>query len=446
MRVLATMMLGGNIAFLIFLFADCVLKIPFSWENRYNFSVFTLVLHFLPLLYLKDLIFIHYPQLYMKLNLYKLRITPDMPALLSYEGKYYPNRGAIAQGTVFLIVLAVVFIVVLYGVGKGICMKRRIINNFRMPGVREAEHIIGNSARELRIGHVKILQTNTSHRAFTMGAIHPVVVLPVSEDPERNQMMLMHELYHLRQKAALVYFLKNIFLCLYWFNPLSYILARYIEEACEKACDEFVIKDFDMSKKRKYALLLIDEAEKEETDTHIPVIGFSNQYWNIKDRVKCVMSENGKMPKGKTVLLSAVVIGLSSVVPVLACEPIQFQQTSGNMTQERLENYKNTAYVFIPYGDQFDELNEQYGFDSMDVQIQYDRQFIDQYGKIYEIDEKPGNVACQHSYENGQSTEHEKEESGSCVVKYYEAERCISCGKIKRGKLVRTVTNDPCPH
>lgn len=446
MRVLVTMMLGGNIAFLVLLFADGVLKMPFSWESRYNFSVFILILHFLPLLYLKDFVFIHYPQLYMKLNIYKLRITPDMPAVLSYGGKYYPNRGAITQGTVFLIVLVIVFAVVLYCAGKGICMKHRIIKNFRIQGDRDADQAIESSAKMSRISHVKILQTNKSHRAFTMGMIYPVIMLPVSEDQERNQMLLMHELYHLRQKAALVYFLKNIFLCLYWFNPLSYILARYIEEACEKACDEFVIRDFDMEKKRKYALLLIDEAEKEGDDNHIPVIGFSNQYWDIKDRVKCVMSGSGKIPQGKMVLFSAAVIGLSSVIPVLACEPIQLQQTSGNMTQEWLENYKNTAYVFIPYGDQFDELNEQYGFDNMDVQIQYDRQFIDQDGEIYEIVEQSGNAACQHSYKNGQNTEHEKEESGSCVVKYYEAERCMRCGKIEKRKLVRTVTSDPCPH
>lgn len=446
MRVFLTMMLGGNFAFLIFLFLDNILRIPFSWRYRYGISVFALVLHFLPLLCLKDLLFKHYPQLYMKLNLNKLRLTPETPSILIYEGKNYPNRGALIQEGVFLIVLITALSIAVYYASKGICVKYQIIQGGRVSASEKEMQLIEKCARVMKVNHVKVLQTDSVHRAFTMGIIHPVVVLPIREDVEQNQMLLMHELYHLKQRAALVYFLKNISLCIYWFNPLNHVLVKYIEESCEKACDEFVVKNFDITQKRKYAHLLIDEAEKEEMDSKASIISFGNHYRNIKERVDCIMNSNKKKAKKMMLLLSMMMMSASSAIPVLACEPIQYRQESGTISSERLENFKDTTYVFIPYGEEFDELNAHYGFGYADVDVVYDKQFVDQDGNIYEIYDEMGRASCQHSYKSGQSTTHRKNKDGSCIIKYYESKMCTKCGNVVVGKLLRTATNNPCPH
>lgn len=44
---------------------------------------------------------------------------------------------------------------------------------------------------------------------------------------------------------------------MHWFNPLVYYVRREMNKACELACDESVIKKFDMSEMQQYGDTLI---------------------------------------------------------------------------------------------------------------------------------------------------------------------------------------------
>lgn len=74
------------------------------------------------------------------------------------------------------------------------------------------------------------------------GLFHPVVLLPW-EGPEDDRLdyALLHELIHLRRRDI---WLKTLCLwvrCLYWFNPLTHLMARLMDRDMELACDEGVL-------------------------------------------------------------------------------------------------------------------------------------------------------------------------------------------------------------
>ena len=74
------------------------------------------------------------------------------------------------------------------------------------------------------------------------GLFRPVILLPW-EGPEDNGLdyALLHELIHLRRRDIWLKALCLWVRCLYWFNPLTHLMARLLERDMELACDEGVL-------------------------------------------------------------------------------------------------------------------------------------------------------------------------------------------------------------
>ncbi len=92
---------------------------------------------------------------------------------------------------------------------------------------------------------VVLLQSSLVNSAFTWGIIRPRIVLPhsVSEWSSVDlEMVLMHELEHVRRKDALAVLISRIFLALNWVNPLAWIAVRKSVQLREEACDRSVLQ------------------------------------------------------------------------------------------------------------------------------------------------------------------------------------------------------------
>lgn len=79
----------------------------------------------------------------------------------------------------------------------------------------------------------------------TWGVLNPVVLMPAvssSWPMEQCSSALCHELSHVKRKDFLVLLLSRISCCLYWFNPLSWLVFRRLQKEQEKACDEMVLR------------------------------------------------------------------------------------------------------------------------------------------------------------------------------------------------------------
>lgn len=92
-----------------------------------------------------------------------------------------------------------------------------------------------------------------------IGFFHPYIVLPdknISNIDFRYTML--HELAHYRNYDMFYKWLVQITVCLHWFNPIVYLMANEINNACELSCDEAVISKLDYRGKQEYGKTLLN--------------------------------------------------------------------------------------------------------------------------------------------------------------------------------------------
>lgn len=97
----------------------------------------------------------------------------------------------------------------------------------------------------------------------TLGLRHPVIILP-KEDRKLGELSLAlhHELVHIKRKDLYYKWLYQMLLCVHWFNPVLYLVARKINIDCELSCDEAVLGTLTEDGKRAYGNVLLNTAEK----------------------------------------------------------------------------------------------------------------------------------------------------------------------------------------
>ena len=79
---------------------------------------------------------------------------------------------------------------------------------------------------------------------MTGGLWRPVILLPSSAGnwtPDRREVVLAHELVHVRRHDALRQLLGRVAAACYWFHPLGWLAVRLSAVAGERSCDEEVL-------------------------------------------------------------------------------------------------------------------------------------------------------------------------------------------------------------
>lgn len=93
-------------------------------------------------------------------------------------------------------------------------------------------------------GSVALLQSADNLMPVTWGCWHPVVLLPVEADRwplDRQRVVLLHELAHVKRRDCLSQMIARIICALYWFNPLVWLAVRRMCVEREGACDDLVL-------------------------------------------------------------------------------------------------------------------------------------------------------------------------------------------------------------
>jgi len=131
---------------------------------------------------------------------------------------------------------------------------------------------------------------SSSRRApLTFGVFRPTVLLP--EDlPVRDaqfQLVLAHELAHIRRKDCLRKLLLTVCLCLYWWNPLVWLMVWLANRDMELACDEAVLRALGPDCRKAYALTLLDMAQRKPKSAPL-CSGFAKS--SAEERIRAILS------------------------------------------------------------------------------------------------------------------------------------------------------------
>ena len=84
----------------------------------------------------------------------------------------------------------------------------------------------------------------------------------------------MHELNHYLHNDLWKIFFWELVVCIYWWNPLSYMIRRLIKDTAEYANDIRLTKDRDELTRTNYMLSLLNTSKQTHTFHTLPTLHF----------------------------------------------------------------------------------------------------------------------------------------------------------------------------
>ena len=102
-----------------------------------------------------------------------------------------------------------------------------------------------------------IFQSEFIRSPFVLGLIRPQIYLPFSLEPQEVRYVIAHEQAHIHRKDHWWKFFGFILLTIYWFHPLLWLAYYLLCQDIELACDEEVIREFNMEERAQYSQALL---------------------------------------------------------------------------------------------------------------------------------------------------------------------------------------------
>ena len=157
-------------------------------------------------------------------------------------------------------------LVIIYTLYQFIKFKKVTSNSLEL---KDRTHL-NNCLKKFNIRReVKIYINDDLDTPITYGIFRPKIILQKSilKDWDLLDHVLIHELVHIERFHILLSHLKNLIICLYWYNPFLILSLKYFEKDIEINCDKIVIEKIgDSQENRKnycQSMLKLIERQRE---------------------------------------------------------------------------------------------------------------------------------------------------------------------------------------
>ncbi len=145
-----------------------------------------------------------------------------------------------------------------------------------------------------------------------IGLIRRSILLPEGSYEEGElEYILLHEYTHFRNHDLLVKFMLYTFCCVYWWNPLVYLIRRDIDGLLEIKCDLVVTKEMTEAKKARYLEVILQSLKKSESKKYrlqcAAMLASGKYACEMKERFQIVM---GKQKRSRKAGICFVILGL----------------------------------------------------------------------------------------------------------------------------------------
>jgi HEAT repeat protein/beta-lactamase regulating signal transducer with metallopeptidase domain len=153
----------------------------------------------------------------------------------------------------------------------------------------------------------------------TAGWIKPVILLPdesATWSPERLEIVLLHELSHIRRMDIVPHVLSEFARAIYWFNPLVWLAAARLRAEAERATDDRVVNAG--AKPSDYAAHLLDIVRKSRPMWHpAPLMPLARRT-EFEGRMLAILESGGKLAStrwafGTLALVAGLSVGVASM-------------------------------------------------------------------------------------------------------------------------------------
>ena len=435
MNYILVMTLSGSCMFFLYLFHKYTIGKYLSKRRQYLFLKAVMLYYLLPLPYVavlyRKIIKSVFPTPFSGFRYFhNAKILYRSENYLGISDGY--QRRLAAAGLWFLIA-GVIFIIQFIRYRK---ISREILKYGEMKISEEDMGTLEMQKKRLHIRkNVLLCLCNEKNITFTMGIRKPVIVCSFPKDSLEKEMLLRHELMHVKRSDTFCKMAESIVLGIHWFNPIAYYFRREFDSICETSCDELTLEGYSHENRLKYASMLVERAVQKNID-QIWGTALSKNGTKIYERIASIM-EYGKEKKKLNGIISALLICLFVImnsVTVLAYEEVSVVPAVfvGDMNSTKMSDVE-----FTPIGET----------DSFTDIVLYDEQFVDESGNIYPVKEKADTYAiCNHTYISGVYKQHKKSNNGSCTMTYYESQYCTKCGNCILGQQISQASFTQCVH
>lgn len=124
----------------------------------------------------------------------------------------------------------------------------------------EKKCIVASFLEKYSFEKLKIVVVSSQISPGITGIFHPILIIPeyvFALSEEMQDCIVMHEYEHYKNHDIGMKYLVKILSCLYWWNPIVYILQRKINLVIELSTDSLVVSNMDMMKKIEYMQCLV---------------------------------------------------------------------------------------------------------------------------------------------------------------------------------------------
>lgn len=152
-----------------------------------------------------------------------------------------------------------------------------------------------------------------------LGVISPTIILPSfinDMDDDKVEYILLHELAHYKRLDMLYNYLLIALQAVYWFNPLIWVMFRFIRQDMELANDAYVLKHIGNENEKRYSASLVEVLARYNNIPLVPkLLCMVDGKENMERRIKMLkLGEKFKKRRFVIALGSIIVIGITAAV------------------------------------------------------------------------------------------------------------------------------------
>ncbi|MEP7354272.1 MAG: M56 family metallopeptidase, partial [Acidobacteriota bacterium] len=193
--------------------------------------------------------------------------------------------------------------------------------------------------QQLRMSRpVVMLESSLTDTPLTMGVLRPVILLPIGLisglSVEQIELVLLHELAHIRRHDYLINLMQTAVESLLFYHPGVWWLSRRIRMEREYCCDDIVVAATDDATAYARALTELEHRRVAFNETALAATG-----GNLMFRIQRLLGRKAT-PKGVMSGPLAIVLLLASCVALLGWQSQSFaaQQSGATQVQSALNN------------------------------------------------------------------------------------------------------------
>lgn len=187
---------------------------------------------------------------------------------------------------------------------------------------KEIDFIISNICNILGLNKVDYKFSDSITTPMVVGLFKKTIILPSDiTSIENYDMVLKHEIIHIKNKDIECKFLLLFLRIVYWFNPIIYKFVEQIDEVLELRCDEIVLENQSQEYKIKYAQILLNQIESNRKQRYVFSMNFANKRGNIMRRFSNIVDKTKKknvigiscVTAGIIIVSSAIIFSIPSI-------------------------------------------------------------------------------------------------------------------------------------